>query len=249
MQEVSLFEVKSLSTIKQELKPFCYKGNKTIRSYQQFFKLYYYIRLLKYSTQEQLKNIGFPGGEKVCTTNMLNSLVKLGHISVTGNDKDIYIPNETTDIIVKSVKYSGINYFKHFANLPTGKDALNEIKNTSVFVEALRLPNYYYLLFPDFEYLIPDALLVLKEEDRYKLIFLEIETKQSNWEQRLERMRNNYLRLATDKQVYEYWQKTAGYISLAVPSINEFKFSVNIITSINKQWGDGFEFKERLFEH
>jgi len=87
----------------------------------------------------------------------------------------------------------------------------------------------------------------LKEGKKYKLKFLEIETEQSNWEQRLDKMRNNYLKLKTDMAVFEYWKKMARFLLLPEPNIFDFKFSVLIIGSINKNWGKGFEFRERLY--
>lgn len=236
----------SLSLIKEDLKPLCYSHNKTVRSYQQFFRLYYFIRLLKYSTQKQLRLLEFSGVSKVATKDVLDELVKIGHINTAGKSGNVFIANETTDNIVNTVSFNEENYFKVFANLPRGIETSNDIKNTEIFIQALKLKNYHFLLFPDFDYLRPDALLVLKEEKRYKLSFLEIETEQSNWESRLEKMRTNYRKLSNDMLVYEYWKKMADYLQLAIPEIDDFKFSVIIVGNIIKNWGKGFEFRKHF---
>jgi hypothetical protein len=246
MQNNLFNEQFSLSFIKEQLKPLCYHNGKTVRSYQQFFRLYYYIRLLKYSSQKQLRSLEFSGVSKVATKDVLDELVKIGHISFADGNGRVFIANETTDRIIRSVSYNEENFFKVFANLPIGTETSNDIKNTDVFVQALQLNNYYFLLFPNFDYLRPDALLVLKEDNRYKLTFLEIETEQSNWEHRLSRMRENYIKLSTDVVVYEYWKKTVGLVNLTVPDINDFKFSVTVIGNINKNFGRGFEFRKQL---
>ena len=138
------------------------------------------------------------------------------------------------------------NFFKLFPNLPKGTEADNEIKNTEVFIQALQMKHYYFLLFCDFGYVRPDGLLVQKDGNKYKLSFLEIETKQSNWQERLSRMRENYLKLSSDLAVYEYWKNIARNINLPVPDINDFKFSVIIVGDISEKWEDGFEFTQSL---
>lgn len=235
----------NLSKIKGDLEPLCYKNGKTLRSYQQFFRLYYFIRLLRYANQTQLKSLQFSGVSKVATKEILKELVNLGHISIADKQGTVFIANETTDKIIRAVKFNEENYFKVFSCLPQGIDTSNDIKNTEVFIQAISLSNYYFLLFPDFDYIIPDALLVLKEENRYKLTFLEIETEQSNWTQRLERMRSNYLRLSKDIIVYDYWRKMSPLLKLPVPDLDLFKFSITIIGNISKDWGNGFEFRQQ----
>ena len=110
------------------------------------------------------------------TKHILKKAVKLGHISITGKYSDVYIPNETTHKIVNQANYNKEKYFKEFAELPAGKEVSNDIKNTGVFIDAMSLGNYYFLLFPGFDYVIPDGLLILREDNKYKLIFLEIYT-------------------------------------------------------------------------
>lgn len=243
----SLFDnTYSLSTFKEQLKPLCYKNGKTIRSYQQFFRLYYFIRLLKYSTRDQLNSIGFSGSSKVATKEILKSLVELGHISTAGTSGNVFIPNETTDSIIRSVKYNNSRYFKIFAPLPKGIETSNDIKNTKVFIQAIKMKHYHFILFPGFDYVKPDALLVLKDNERYKLSFLEVETEQSNWSQRFEKMRDNYHRLAKDRIVYDYWLNTASQLNLAKPDMLDFCFSVIVVSDIDKDLGSGFTFRKNL---
>ncbi len=49
-------------------------------SYQRFYRLLYYVALLKYVTTAHLKAIGFPGMEKVATKRKLRALHELGYV-------------------------------------------------------------------------------------------------------------------------------------------------------------------------
>ena len=98
---------------KDELRPLTSGG-----SFENIYQLLYYVALLKYATQEQIKSIGFAGAEKLATKKKLQALSELGYL--------------------------------HFANQS------------------------------EKPYIIPDAFLVLKEERRYQLNFLEIEAEKPN---------------------------------------------------------------------
>ncbi len=77
----------------------------------------------------------------------------------------------------------------------------------------MKLPDFYTLVYPnefrESHNLIPDALLVRKKENAYKLTFLEVEAKKFNWIENLEKKRDNYLRLASDYRIYYFWKKNA----------------------------------------
>jgi len=148
IQENIFEQTFSLSLIKEQLKPLIYHQNKTVRSYQQFFRLYYFIRLLKYTTQSQLRSLSFSGVSKVATKDILDELVNIRHISAIEKDRKIYIANETTEKILKAVSFNQDNYFKVFTPLPKGTDTANETKNSEVFIQSLKLPNYYFLILP-----------------------------------------------------------------------------------------------------
>lgn len=137
---------------------------------------------------------------------------------------------------------------KLLPGVPKGIGA--EIYNTNVLVQAIKIPNYYALLYPQFPkekpYIIPDALMILKEEHRYQLNFMEIEAEKPNWEDHLQTKYDGYKRLAKDMAVYNYWKAYSGYLKLPCPPVEKFKFRVMIIGSVKKDWGKGFEFRSTL---
>jgi hypothetical protein len=208
-------------------------------SFQLLWDMLYHIRLLKYVHQMQLKEIN-PRYSKICATDKLNFLVNLGLLE--SPKKDIYIGTDKTTV---SLAQEGV-YVKSLPNISTGLGEINQLNNTEVFIQALKLPLFKALLYPYFSYTIPDALLVLMDGDKYKLVFLEIEASKANWSNWLENKRINYLRLAQDRQVYAYWKTQCNHLNIAPPKIEDFKFSVTIVGNVKKEFGPGFNFVESL---
>ena len=226
------------NSAKQELQALAVGG-----SLKDIYRLLYHIALLKYSTIEHLKKT-HKTASKVATKPKLEKLSELGFIN---SQFDIYTATQQTHEILKRIRIGKWDIdIDLLPGLPEGYGSINELNNTDVFIQALNLQDYYTLLYPNFSYLRPDALLVLKQEKRYRLAFLEIEAGKSNWDAWLDAKRYNYLKLAKDQRVFEYWQKTAPKLNLPVPMIDEFKFSVSIIGNITKQWGEGFNFYKKL---
>ncbi len=228
-----------LEHVKNELRPLTSGG-----SFENIYQLLYYTTLLKYVTQEHIKSIGFAGVGKVATKGKLQTLRELGYLRTSKINPRIFSSTNKTYQVLKTLGHD----FKLLPNLPKGDGA--EIYNTDVFVQALKLPNYYALFYPQFPkekpYIIPDALLVLKENHRYQLNFLEIEAEKPNWDNYLQIKYDEYKRLSKDIQVYIYCKAFSGYLKLLCPPVEKFKFRVIIIGSIIKEWGKGFEFRSTL---
>ena len=208
-------------------------------SFKLLFDMLYHIRLLKYVRQSQLKLIN-PRYSKICATKKLNKLVDKEYLENTY--QDVYI---ATDKVMPKLYKAGYNT-KLLPKEIKGDGKENELNNTEVFIQALKLPDYKALLYPGFGYIRPDALLVRVKDNSYKLEFLEVEASKSNWNDWLENKRINYLKLAGDKQVYSYWKTQCSYLKLPVIDIKYFKFSVSIIGNVKKDFGTVFNFKERL---
>ena len=224
---------------KDELRPLTSGG-----SFENIYQLLYYVALLKYATQEHIKSIGFAGVGKVATKRKLQTLRELGYLRLANKSKSIYSTMAKTYHLLKALGHD----LKLLPAMPKGTGA--ELYNTDVFVQALKLANYHALLYPQFPtekpYIIPDALLVLKEDHRYQLNFLEIEAEKPNWDYYLQTKYDSYKRLAKDIHVYNYWKAFSGYLKLPCPPVEKFMFQVIIIGSIKKDWGEGFEFRSKL---
>lgn len=213
-------------------------------SFQMLWDMLYHIRLLKYVRQPQIKLI-HKNYEKISADKKLKEYIKLDLLSVS--KKNIYSASNKSLQILKQLKYP----YKTLPKMISGEGDINEINNTTVFIQALKLPDFKTLLYPRFPdsdrpNLIPDALLVIEREGQYKLEFLEVEASKPNWDNWLEKKRDKYIALAKSREAYDYWKIKAQYLNMPVPDIKDFKFSVTFICKINKDFGPGFTFKDKL---
>ena len=208
-------------------------------SFKLLWDMLYHIRLLKYFRQSDLKIINSRYA-KICSVKKLDKLVELGLLKNTDNNS--YVSTQLSLEILKEVGYNTKLVPKNF----TGEGSINELNNTAVFIQALKLPDFKTLLYPSFEYIKPDALLVRANDKGYKLEFLEIEASKTGWDDWLEKKRISYLRLAQDRQVYAYWKDKCYHLGLTAPEIKDFKFSVSFICKLKKDFGTGFNFVDSL---
>ncbi len=214
-------------------------------SYKLLWDMLYHIRLLKYIRQRHFKLIinkinNKPKYSKISSKKILSGLSVLGLVKNTY--EDVYV---STFKSLSLLKQLGHNTSILPINLMgDGKD--NEINNTEVFIQAINLPDFLFLLYPNFEYLRPDALLVRGTKEKYWLEFLEVEASKSNWNGWLENKRINYLKLAGEKRPFSYWVSHCKLLDLPIPDIKDFRFSVSIIGKIKKDFGVGFNFMEDL---
>lgn len=217
----------------EELKPLL-KGGATWSS---LFRIMYYTRQYRYIRIDQYKLID-PLFAKICTKPKLQTLVDLGYFR--GN-KVYTATNKVMPVLQKA------GFQTRFLPAETeGTGGINALKNTEVFIKALQVENYHTLLFPNFTYIEPDALLIQKYGEKYKLTFLEIESEKFAWDNYLENKRDNYLKLAKDIAFYDFWKEASKILGLRVPTKQELKFSVTFVCSLKRDFGKGFNFKEHL---
>lgn len=226
-----------------KVKPILQTSSKN-SSYKLVWDLFYKTRLLKYVHHEQ-----YPEIRKTFTK--INAEKKLQHLCKEGyleecEKKKVFIATDKVIPVLKELKEYNTKLLPE--TKATGTGDINEILNTKAFIDAIKLPDFYTLVYPTaFRHshdLLPDALLVLKSktERKYKLIFIEVEAKKPKWLETLINKRENYVSLSQDYRFYDYWKKTAPKIDLSVPEISQLKFSVIFICTIKKNFGDGFHF-------
>ena len=195
--------------------------------------------LLRYFQPKHLRSV-IKQPSKYASTPKINKLSDFGYLKLVNEDPQIFTATHKTKNLLE---YKGYNH-RLLPSITKGKGV--EIYNTDAFVQALNLPNFRALLFPDFDYVKPDALLVLAEENKYQLNFLEIEAEKSYWDEHLERKKDNYFRLATDEKVYNYWLKRSLDLKLPRPTKEQFKFQVVVVGEIKKDFGNGWVWKKKL---
>lgn len=203
--------------------------------------LFFYTRMLKYVHIKQFKQIN-TSFNKIATRKKLRILCELGYFREVR--EQVYI---ATNKVIPILKQAGLPT-SILPNQSTGKGEINEMNNTETLIQATNLKHFYALLYYDFVYLRPDALLVLnnEKEKKYKLVFIEIEARKPNWNSYLQNKRDNYIRLAKDKIFYDYWKIASEKLSLRCPPLRFLKFEVFFISSIELNFGKGFKFLKNL---
>ncbi len=206
------------------------------------WQVFYYTRLFKYVHRQHYPQIKI-FYNKICTDKNLRKLCELEYFR--SPREDVYC---ATNKVLPILKEAGFNT-DLLPSESVGLGDINELNNTDVFVQAVKLPHFETLLYPQFKdrtsgkpYLKPDALLVQKYADkrRYKLTFLEIEAKKPGWQNYVENKRDNYLRLAQDINFYHYWTSVCPLLGLPKPDISSLYFSVCLIGNIAHKFGSGF---------
>ena len=184
------------------------------------------VRMLKYVQGSDLKEVN-PRFSKICSKKKLTTLADRKYLEVVN---DLFTIGKIGLELLMSTDIPKWTYKEYY--------------HTPELIKIMREPDFHTFLYPQFPkenpYIIPDALIVFRGK-KLKLQFLEIEAEKPNWDSYLEKKRQNYLKLARDKQVYTYWFVMSKKFQLPCPPIEEFYFSVRF-TGCKKDWGEGFVF-------
>ena len=191
-------------------------------TFSQLWHIFYYTRLFKYVKYNHYAQIK-TSFNKICTYDKLKDLCNLGYFK--SPQEGVYC---ATDKVLPILKEAGF-IIETLPAEPIGKGDINELNNTKVFISLMKQQYFYTFLYPNFGYLIPDALMVLldKENRKYKLTFIEVEAEKPDWEIYIENKKNNYLKLAKDIRFYEEWKKYCELLKLPKPDFN-IKFNYKI---------------------
>lgn len=210
-------------------------------TWNSLWQIFYYTRLFKYVKRNYYPKIKV-SFNKICTDRKLLKLCELDYLY--SPQKDVYCASNKVLPILKEVGFNT----DILPSAPQGIGNVNELNNTLVFMDALKLQHFHTLLFHNFGYIVPDALLVQldKENKRYKLTFLEIEAQKPDWDNYINTKLNKYYTLAKDIKFYDYWTHQCKLLSFNLPLITDVKFSVCIVGNIKKEFGDGFQFVHSL---
>jgi hypothetical protein len=219
------------------------------RTWQNFYDLFWTIATVRYVTYKQLKD-AFRDRvwcRKCVTRGIIEALVEKGYLNRSPEDV-LMITKKTVDFLKTNA--GGIN--TEIIKLPQGKGEQERLDNTQVLLKLIQWPDFYALFYPEFyrrpggeqPFLIPDGALILRSEDKAKLMFLEIERPKGNWEEYLINKRGKYNTIATDFDTYDKWARFQFQkLKVSLPRIEDFCFSILCIGGVNYEWS-GWEFKE-----
>jgi hypothetical protein len=218
------------------------KGNSGL-SFAQVARLLWFARQVKYFTREQIKMFptGFP---KYRSKDKIDKLVALGLLE---ENNGIY---KTTNEVVELLQTAQLPVEILVSNIE-GKGTEENINNTDVFLDCLQREEHNGLFFPDFGYLRPDAVWIVSKIEnnllKYRILFLEVEKKKGNWKEYLQNKRDNYIRLASDYQVYAWWEETVKKIKFPLCKPEEFCFSVIAVGKVDFEYEVWFFSMEKIW--
>lgn len=198
-------------------------------TWNSLWELFYFTRLFKYVHKKQYNKIR---GHffKISTKENLNELCEMGYLF--SPRKNVYCAkNKVLPILEKAGFLANV-----LPEEPKGKGDINELNNTEVFIKIFKeldKKTFYTFLYPNFIYLIPDALLVElnKNEKKYRLTFIEVESPKYDWDNWLKNKENNYNKLAKDYIFFEKWSFFCDQLGFPKPSVDNLKFSYKIFKS------------------
>lgn len=201
------------------------------------WQVFYLTRLFKYIHKKHFIEIK-KSFNKICTYEKLYKMCKMGYLK--SPQKDIYC---ATDKVLEILKEAGLAV-ELLPDEARGKGDINELNNTTVFIQLAKREHFHTLLYPHFGYICPDALLVEMDQEmnKYKLTFIEVEKKKTNWTEYIQDKRDKYIKLSKDEIVFNYWKETCKNLKIEEPDSNDFCFTVSFFGSIKKDFGEGFSF-------
>ncbi|MBZ0201576.1 MAG: hypothetical protein K8I03_01015 [Ignavibacteria bacterium] len=202
------------------------------------WQIFYYTRLFKYVHKKHYPKIK-KSFDKICTHDKLQKMCSLGYLR--SPQRDIYC---ATDKVLPILRETGFKT-EILPSQPIGKGDINELNNTDIFVKLTKLEHFYALVYPNFGYIIPDALMIQldSKSKKYKLTFIEVEAQKPNWSEYVEKKRENYHKLSRDIRVFEYWKNICEKLTIKPPDIKDLSFTVSFYGSIKKDFGIGFTFE------
>lgn len=203
-------------------------------TWTKLFKFLYTAGMLRYSTKEHLNQVSGQFG----TPKKLTKLRERGFLTAIRNG-DVYVITKKTRLLLEAEGFQ-IGLLQDDFN---GLSVNHELKITDYILQAMQEEFFYFALFPNFTYMRPDALLVYKKSDReYKLVMLEIENEKSNWNDHLEKKRENYQRLSKDIDFYNLWKSYSEQLGLPYCTMEQFCFSVLVVGNIKFEC-EGWKFR------
>jgi len=209
-------------------------------SWQNIYDVLWHIGTVRYVTSDLLKK-HYPQSvwrKKIVTPSKINKLIEQGYLNHGTNDV-LMITQKSVDLLDQYSKYNA-----GIIKLPSGKGERDTLYNSEILLQVLQLPWFFALFYPSFKYnstehqpfLIPDGVLLLRNGEKAKLIFLEIENKKPKWQQHLQGKQWKYEALAKKETTYEWWCFMCEKLKIKSCTLNDFGFTVWCIGEFQTDW-------------
>ncbi len=149
---------------------------------------FWILYLVRYATFKQLKSVRKLSVQRVFTKKNLAKLTELGYLKVNGN--------------VYSLASKGFEFLGQNEPRLRGEGSDHTLKITDILLSLMDQPHFFTVEYPHFGELVPDACIIWKDGNRYKVEFLEVENSEKH-PSYLEEKRAKYER--NGKQIHQWW--------------------------------------------
>lgn len=229
-------------------------------TWQNLYDAFWHIGTCRYATYAQLKK-AFKSKTwfgKILTIESKGKPPKIPQLKKMG-----YINHFDNDVLCLTDK--GLECLKIYSDyntdiikIPTGSGDKDQIFNAETLTRAIQRPDFFALFYPESDFylnpkdhqpfLIPDGALLLKKENKMKLVFLEMENKKSDWYNHVEKKRWKYETIAERESTWsEWWRGWCEKLKINHCPVDEFSFTVWCIGEFKPatDW-PGWVFKEKI---
>jgi len=194
--------------------------------------MFWTIAQVRYITFPQLKTVKKPWAQHIATRPKLKQLSEKNYLDTPA--PNLYTPTLKTLDYLHNHGYNTAHLQKRWRGEGTG----HSLKITDALLPIMDEPHFFTVFYPTFtappryeeKFLEPDACLIYKRDDAFKLVFLEVEEEKGAHEQYLEAKQSRYNQIAADPNTFEkWWRHWADKLRLPVPKQEQFGFSIRVI--------------------
>ena len=207
-------------------------------TWKKLFDWFHLAGMLRYSTQQHLRNIGKYGlydgqyklqdlGKQFGSKQKIKKFIEIGLLTAVNNAYKI------TDKVIQILKDESFNV--RILKQADGEGTGHELAVSSALVKIMREPHFYAAFYYDFGFLRPDSVVIHKKDSAYKITMLEVEQEKPDWLEYLKDKRDKYNKLAQDEEIYSKWWKVYSE-KLGFPFCSQDKFCFSVLTNSKIQF-------------
>jgi hypothetical protein len=172
---------------------------------------------VRYASLPLLQSVRKPYRQHIYTK---SSFQKLSELEIVKNRNGLFS--------VGPKGWSLLDLPDHYQKRCRGEGGEHDLAVSKFLINLTDNNEFYTVFYPHCGELHPDACIVYRKDNAYRIEFLEVEVSPKEKEYLPEKMRK-YDRLAKDYQTYAtWWQNWAKKLKLPYCTADEFKFTVRV---------------------
>lgn len=210
-------------------------------TWQNIYDCLWTIATVRYVTRQQLAKY-FPDAvwqKKIATKKKLDFLVQKGFLEEFSDG----VLTATRKAVKLLKDYSDKNY--RIIKLPKGTGKRDSVFNTDFLLQVMNSADFHAFLYPAFHehtkadqsFLLPDAAVVFRKDNKARIIFLEIENPKPEWHSYLEKKAKNYDIIAGRRETWSvWWKEQCEKLEIKHCKEDEFGFQIWCFGKFKADW-------------